>query len=56
MEAAWPFKTMVSYHITTWCRNSEDHDMNLHCHEDKSQTSSCLVWWWWWWWWWWWDS
>jgi len=25
---------MISYHITTWCHNPEDQNLNLHCHEN----------------------
>jgi len=33
MEGAWPFKTLLSYHITTQCYNPEDDNMNFHHHE-----------------------
>jgi len=26
-------ETLVPYHITTWCYNPEDHDLNLHRRE-----------------------
>jgi len=34
MEAAWPSKPMVFYHITVQSHNPEDHNMNLHHHEN----------------------
>jgi hypothetical protein len=27
-DAAWLSETSVFYHITVWCHNPEDHDMN----------------------------
>jgi len=27
-------KTLVSYNVTAWCHNSEDYNLNLHCHEN----------------------
>jgi hypothetical protein len=32
MEAARSFKTLVSYNITIWCHNPEDHHKNLKSH------------------------
>jgi hypothetical protein len=29
-------KTMVSYHITTWCHSPEDHNLNHHCENLRS--------------------
>jgi len=34
MEAAWPSKTLESYHIITWCHNPEDDNLNLYYHEN----------------------
>jgi len=31
MEAAWPSKMLLSYHLTIWCHNPKDH--NLHFQE-----------------------
>jgi len=28
-ETARPTETLVSYHITTWCHNPEDRDLNI---------------------------
>jgi len=30
MEAESFIETWVSYHINTWCRNPEDHDLNRY--------------------------
>jgi hypothetical protein len=43
MEAAKYSETIVSYHITTWCHNPEDHNMNLQCHENKSCKRGVVV-------------
>jgi len=29
-----PSETMVPYHIATLCHNTENRDLNLHCHEN----------------------
>jgi hypothetical protein len=29
MEATWPFKMLVSFHIITQCYNPEDHNLNF---------------------------
>jgi len=29
MEAGQSSEMLVFYHITTWCHNPEDHDLNL---------------------------
>jgi uncharacterized phage-associated protein len=29
MELAWSSKTLVSYYITIWHHNPEDHDLNI---------------------------
>jgi len=29
MEAARPSDMLVTYHITTWCHNPEDHNLNI---------------------------
>jgi len=34
MEAAWFYEMLVDYHITTQCHNMENHEMDLHCHEN----------------------
>jgi len=31
MKAAWFSEMLVSYHITAWCNNPEDHNLNLLC-------------------------
>jgi len=28
MATPWPVEMLVSCHITTWCHNPEDHDLN----------------------------
>jgi len=33
MEPAWSSETMVTYHNTTRRHKSDDHDLNLHCHD-----------------------
>jgi len=33
-------ETLVSYHITTWCHNPEDHDMNLQSRDVSQPLSS----------------
>jgi hypothetical protein len=34
MGIAWSSETVVSYHITTWIHNPENHNLNLHCCEN----------------------
>jgi hypothetical protein len=34
IEATRSFKMVVSCHVTMWYHNPEDHDLNLHCHEN----------------------
>jgi len=34
MEAARSSEMQVSCHITIWCHNSEDHDLNLQCYDN----------------------
>jgi hypothetical protein len=43
LEAEWLSKTLVSY-ITTWCHNSENHDLNIYrCENLKPHISNiCL--------------
>jgi len=40
----YPVTSMVSYHITTWRRNSEFRDVNFHVRENlKSRNIDILV-------------
>jgi len=40
METAISSESLISYHITTWHHNPEDHNLNLYCHENlKSWTT-----------------
>jgi len=34
METARSLKILVSYHIATWHHNQQDHNLNLHYHEN----------------------
>jgi hypothetical protein len=33
MEMAWFSETFISY-ITTWCYNPQDHELNIHHHNN----------------------
>jgi len=43
MEAAWPSKTLVSYHITKRRHDTEDLDLNLHCSDSKNTSGVSLL-------------
>jgi hypothetical protein len=34
MAAAWSSEALVSYHITQWRHNPEDHELNLYRREN----------------------
>jgi len=43
MKAARSSKALVSYHSNIQCHNSEDHTLNLHCHENLSHNLTVLL-------------
>jgi hypothetical protein len=42
MEAPWPFKTLVSCHITIQCHNLEEHDIKVMLLISKADMSKRL--------------
>jgi hypothetical protein len=43
MEVAWSSKILVSYHVTTWNNNPEDHNLHLYHHGNlKSHKTTCV--------------
>jgi hypothetical protein len=43
LEAAWPSKMLVAYHIAIWCNNPGHHDLNLHCCKNLKVSLQLLM-------------